>query len=42
MENLYGYGKRIMGKAKKPKKKDPSEKVPTFYQRNYPKPVLEK
>ena len=32
MENLYGYGKRIMGKAKKPKKKDPSEKVPTFYQ----------
>ena len=32
MENQFGYGKRIMGKAKKPKKKDPSEKVPTFYQ----------
>ena len=35
MENLYGYGKRIMAwrKAKKPKKVDPEgKKVPTFYQ----------
>ena len=34
MENLYGYGKRIMArrKDKKPKKNDPDRKVPTFYQ----------
>ena len=34
MENLYGYGKRIMArrKDKKPIKNDPDRKVPTFYQ----------
>ena len=39
MENLYGYGKRIMArrKDKKPIKNDPDRKVPTFYQTD-PKP----